>query len=141
MAVFNKFERFVEDMAEGVHNFGADTLRVFLSNTAILASAGLRVNWTEIAAGNGYAAGGPAVTISSSAQSAGVYRLIGSDLVITAGVGGLGPFRYVVLYNDTPTSPADPGIGWYDAGVAITLAEGESYTIDLDQVNGIISNT
>lgn len=139
MASFNKFQRFVEDEAEGVHNLGADTLRVFLSNTLPVAGSGLRANWVEIAAGNGYAAGGPAISITSSAQAAGTYRLIGSDLVITATGGPIGPFRYVIIYNDTPTSPADPGIGWYDYGEEITLAAGEEFTVDFDQALGLIS--
>jgi len=48
----------------------------------------------------------------------------------TASGGSIGPFRYVVLYNDTQTSPADPLIAWWDYGSAVTLADGESFVVD-----------
>jgi hypothetical protein len=138
MAAFNKFQQFVEDLAEKVHNLGSDALRCLLTNTAPVATNTIKANLTEIAAGNGYAAGGPTPTISSSAQSGGTYKLVLADSVITAAGGSIGPFRYVVLWNDTPTSPADPLIGWWDYGASITLLDTESLTIDFDATNGVI---
>jgi hypothetical protein len=67
-----------------------------------------------------------------------VYKLTGNDVVFTASGGNIGPLRYAVLYNDTPASPLDPLIGWWDRGSAVTLNDGDSLTIDLDQVNGIL---
>lgn len=130
MATFTKFNAFVEHLAEKVHNLGADTLKVMLTNSAPSASNTVKADLTEISAGNGYTAGGSAVTITSSAQSAGTYSLVGNDVVFTASGGSIGPFRYAVLYNDTPTSPADPLIGWWDYGSSITLADGETFTVD-----------
>jgi hypothetical protein len=43
-----------------------------------------------------------------------------------------------VLYNDTQTSPAKPLIGYWDYGSAVTMANGDTFTIDLDQTNGIL---
>jgi hypothetical protein len=63
-------------------------------------------------------------------ESGGVGTLTGVDVVVTASGGTVGPFRYVVLYNDTPTSPADPLVGWWDYGSAITLADTETFTVD-----------
>jgi hypothetical protein len=140
MAAFNKFNCFVEDQAEKVHNLGADALKILLTNTAPVATNTVKANLTEIAAGNGYSAGGAAVTITSSAQASGTYKLVGNDVVFTA-TGAVGPFRYAVLYNDTPTSPADPLIGWWDYGSSITLANGETFTVDLDQTGGILTVT
>jgi hypothetical protein len=130
MATFNKFNSFVEDLAEKVHNLGADALKILLTNTAPAASNTVKANLTEISAGNGYSAGGTAATITSSAQSSGTYSLVGNDVVFTASGGSIGPFRYAVLYNDTPTSPADPLIGWWDYGSSITLADTETFTVD-----------
>ena len=130
MATFTKFNSFVEYLAEGVMNLGADTLKIMLTNSAPLATNTVKANLTEISAGNGYSAGGPTVTITSSSQSSGTYSLVGNDVVITASGGSVGPFRYAVLYDDTPTSPADPLIAFWDYGSSITLASGESLTVD-----------
>lgn len=138
MATFNKFNAFVENVAEGVHNLGSDTLKVMLTNTAPVAGNSVKTDLTEISAGNGYTAGGTAATISSSAQSGGTYKLVLADVTFTASGGSIGPFRYAVLYNDTPTSPADPLIGWWDIGSAVTLADGESETVDFDATNGVL---
>lgn len=139
MASFNKFNQFVEDVAEKVHNLGADTLKVLLTNTAPVATNAIKGNLTEISAGNGYSAGGTAATISSSAQTSGTYKLVLADVVYTASGGSVGPFRYAVLYNDTPTSPADPLIGWWDYGSSITLADTETFTVDFDGTTGVLT--
>lgn len=139
MAAFNKFDSFVEYIAEGVMNLGADTLKIMLTNAAPVASNTVKANLTEIAAGNGYTAGGTTVVITASSQTAGLYKLVGDDVVFTAAGGSIGPFRYVVLYDDTPSSPADPLIGWWDYDSSITLNAGETFTVDLDQTNGILT--
>lgn len=141
MATFNKFQSFVEHLAEKVHNLGADTLKVMLTDTAPVATNTIKADLTEITAGNGYPAGGVTLTVTSSAQAGGVYKLVANDAVITASGGSIGPFRYAVIYNDTPTSPADPLIGWWDRGSSATLLDGESVTIDLDQTNGVLTVT
>lgn len=139
MAAFNKFNQFVEDLAEKVHNLGSDTLKVLLTNTTPVATNTVKANLTEISAGNGYTAGGTAANITSSAQSSGTYKLVLGDVVFTAAGGSIGPFRYAVLYNDTPTSPAGPLIGWYDYGSSITLADTETLTVDFDATNGVLT--
>lgn len=141
MAAFNKFRSFVENLAEKVHDLGADTLKVMLTNSAPVNTNTVKANLTDISAGNGYTAGGTAIGSITSAQTAGVYKLTGGDVVFTASGGTIGPFRYAVIYNDTPTSPADPLIGWYDYGSSITLADGETFTVDLDASNGILTIT
>jgi hypothetical protein len=130
MATFTKFDVFTENLAEGVHDLGADTLKIMLTNSAPLAANTVKANLTEISAGNGYTAGGATVTITASSQSSGVYSLVGNDVVFTASGGSVGPFRYAVLYNDTPTSPADPLIAFWDYGSSVTLASGEALTVD-----------
>ncbi len=137
MAVFNKFHSFVEAIAEGAHNLGSNVLKIMLTNSAPLATNTVKANLTEISAGNGYTAGGTAVTVTTSAQTAGLYKLVGNDIVFTASGGSIGPFRYAALYNDTATN--DELIGWWDYGSSITLLAGETLTVDLDATNGILT--
>ena len=139
MALYQKFDQFVEDLAKKVHNLNSDTLKVMLTNTAPSAANTVLANITEITPGNGYSAGGSAATFVSGAQSSGTYKLVLNDVTFTASGGSIGPFRYVVLYNDTPTSPADPLIAWWDYGTSITLTNGNSFTVDLDQVGGVFT--
>lgn len=138
MAAFSKFNQFVQDLAHKVHNLGSDTIKVLLTNTAPVAANAVKADLTEISAGNGYTAGGSAATISSSGQTSGNYKLVLADVVFTASGGTIGPFRYAVVYNDTPTSPADPLIGFYDYGSSITLQIGETFTVDMDATNGVL---
>lgn len=139
MATFQKFNAFPEHLAERVHNLGADTLKVMLTNTAPVATNTVLLDLTEISAGNGYTAGGTAATISASAQTSGTYKLTLADVVFTASGGSIGPFRYAVLYNDTPTSPADPLIGYWDYGSSVTLAAGETFTVDFSAASGVLT--
>ena len=132
MATFNKFNQFVEDRANGVHNLGTDTLKFMLTNTAPVATNSVKADITEITAGSGYTAGGSVVAITSSTQTSGTYSLVPTaDVVFTASGGSIGPFRYVVLYNDTPASPLDPLISWYDRGSSVTLLDTETFTVDV----------
>ena len=132
MASYQKFNQTVADVNNKVHNMGADTLKFMLTNTAPIATNSVKANLTEISAGNGYAAGGTVVGITSSTQTSGTYSLVPTaDVVFTASGGSIGPFRYVVLYNDTPTSPLDPLISFYDRGSSLTLADTETFTLDV----------
>lgn len=130
---FVKYQCFVENLAEKVHNLAADTLKVALTNTAPnVATHTVLANISEISAGNGYTAGGNQTVQSSSAQSGGTYTLVSADPATwTASGGAIGPFRYAVLYNATPASPLKPLIGYWDYGSSITLNEGETFTVDL----------
>lgn len=137
MATFTKFNSFVEALAEKVHNLGSDTLKVVLTNTAPSASNTQLSDITQIANGNGYTTGGTQATTSSSSQTSGTYKLVLADVVFTAS-GSMGPFRYAVLYNDTATN--DELIGSWDYTSSITLASGETFTVDFDATNGVLQN-
>lgn len=128
MASAVKFEVFSENLCEKVHNLDSDTLNVYLSNTAPnVATHATKSDLAEISTGNGYT--GPVDTQNSTSRSGGTTSVLGTDVVITAS-GAVGPFRYVPLYNDTPTSPADPLILYWDYGSSISLAASETFTID-----------
>lgn len=128
MAVFQKFEQFVEDLANGVHNFGTGAITVALTNAANapVATDAVLADLTQISYTN---LSTRVLSGTSAQQTSGTVTFAASDLVLTAS-GAVATFRYVVLYNDTPTSPADPLIGWYDYGSDVTLANGETFTID-----------
>lgn len=129
MADFNKFNVFSEHLAEKVHDLDGDTLAVYLSNTTPSASLdSVKADLAEITTENGYT--GPEDIQNGTSRTDGVTSVTGVDVVITASGGTVGPFRYVVLMNDTPSSPEDPLIGWWDYGSSITLQDGEDFTID-----------
>ena len=132
MATFNKFNSFVEALAEGAHNLGADTLTIALTNTAPVATNTVLTNITEIAYTN---VSSRVLTSVTSAQTSGTYTLDAADLVLTAS-GTVPTFRYVVLYNDTATN--DELIGYYDYGSAVDLLNGETFTITFD-ASGILT--
>lgn len=125
MAAYNKFQSWVDFMVEGA-NLSSDQFVVALTNTAPSASNTILTDITQISYTN---LSSRNITTTSSSQTSGTYSLVLADLTLTAS-GSVGPFRYVVLYNDTPTSPADPLVCWYDYGSSITMANGETFTID-----------
>lgn len=135
MATFNKFNSFVEKVAEKAFNLGSDTLTVALTNTLPTSANSVLADITQISYTN---LGSRVITTTSSTQTAGVYKLILADLTMTAS-GAVGPFRYVVIYDDTATN--DELIAWYDYGSSISLASGESLVIDFDGTNGFLTIT
>ena len=125
MATYNKFNAWAENMVE-VANLGTDQFVIALTNTAPVATNSVLADITQISYTN---LSSRNVTTTSSSQTSGTYTLVLADLVLSA-TGSVGPFRYVVLYDDTPTSPADPLVGWWDYGSSITLNAGETFTVD-----------
>lgn len=142
MAAFNKFQDFVEQLGKGVHNFATHTLKAALTNSAPVATNTILGDITQIASGGGYtngAGGGYALDGVSWSETGGTAKLVITDEVITAAGASVGPFRYIVIYNDSATSPLDALIGWYDYGSSITLNDGETLTIDFDGTNGVLT--
>ncbi len=133
MVAYNKFEQYVEDLAHQVHGQDTDQFTIALMAAAPDANLdAVLADITEIAYTNLSARD---ITTSSSAQTAGVYKLTLADLVLTA-TGAVATFRYVVIYNNTPSTPLDPLVAWYDHGSNVTLANGETFTVDFDDSNG-----
>ena len=137
MTAFNKFQQFVEDLAKGVHNLatGALTLALCATANAPVATNSVLANLTQVSYTN---LSTRLCTTTSCVQTTGTLKLLIVDQVLTAS-GTVAAFQYVVLYNDTPTSPADPLIGWYDYGSALTLSTGETFTVDFDGSAGVLT--
>lgn len=130
MAAAVKFQKFVRDLGLGVHNLDTGALKVYLSNAAPNAATHtVKADIADLSTANGYTAGGADIT-GVYAESGGTGTLTATDVTFTASGGTIGPFRYAILYNDTPTSPADPLIQYWDYGSSITLADGETFTVD-----------
>jgi hypothetical protein len=132
VASYNKINQFVEDLCSGFHNLTAagHVLKVYLSNVTPDAAADLiKTDLAEFAGGTGYTSGGTDVQNTLS-ETSGTASVVGTDVVWTAGAADWNQFRYVVLYNDTQTSPVDPLIAWWDYGSGLTLGNGETFTVD-----------
>lgn len=125
MAVYNKFNAWAENMVEAA-NLGSDTFVVALTNVAPTAGNSVLTDITQISYTNLSAR---TLTIASSSQTGGTYTLVPNDLTLTAS-GAVATFRYVVIYDDTVTSPADPLVCWFDYGSPITMAASETLLID-----------
>lgn len=143
MASFTKVNDFVVNLANAM-DLDNDTLVVALSNTD-------PTSGTDVTAdGNGVLANISQISYTNlssrtlanvtSTQTSGTYKLSADDLTLTASGGSVAAFRYIVVYDDTVTSPADPVIGYYDYGTSLTLNDGDTFTIDIG-ANGILTLT
>jgi hypothetical protein len=131
MATVTKFNDFSEQLIRGVHDWDAHTFKVALTNTAPVATNTILTDITQIAAANGYVAGGNTTTITLS-ETSGTTTVQGTQVTFTASGGAMGTFRYLVLYNDTATTPADALIQFYDHGSAVTLNSGDSFVFSFN---------
>ncbi len=134
MSAFYKFNVFPRDLANGVHKLlgtppTAHTLKVALTGTPPSSTYETFSQISEIPESGGYRAGGEVIPNQQGILGTGVFRVFGDRVAFTASGGDIGPFRYVVLYNATQTSPDRPLIGWWDYGLSITIADGETFYI------------
>ncbi len=129
MATYNKFNDFNNQLSRGTHQLHAagHTVKAMLTNTAPVATNSVKTDLTEIAAGNGYTAGGFDVQNDISTNGA-TASLTGVDIAVTASGGAIAQFRYVSLYNDTAAS--DNLICWYDHGSSVDLSAGQTFNIN-----------
>lgn len=127
MATYNKHNIFVENLSDGVHNCSSDQFVVYLTNTLPTAANSVIADITEISYTN---LSSRNLTATTHGQTGGTYTQLFADLVLTASGGSVGPFRYVGIFNTTPTSPLDPLVSWYDYGSSITLLDTETLTTD-----------
>jgi len=139
MASYTKHEIFVEDLAEGIHDLDTNQLRIALSSTAptvvmnVLADVTGEIAYTNITEDRN-------ITLTTSDSSTSTYKIVLADVVLTA-TGAVQTFRYVVVYNDGTLGKVNPLIAFYDHGSNVTLANGETFTIDFDDANGFFQIT
>lgn len=134
MAAYTKVTGSREALVEGI-NAGTDQWAIALTNTA--PSLAFTSGTSDLATGGGYTAGGANVTTTTSAESAGVYKLVlTAPPTWTASGAGIGPFRYAMLVDKT----TNQCIGYWDYGSSITLngTNGDTFTVGLDGTNGVI---
>lgn len=134
------FQQFKENLGKGVHNFTADanctiTVALCAAASAPVATNSVLADLTEIAYTN---LSSRVVTGITWEHVTGTATMTATDLVLSASGGAVATFRYIVLYDDDPTSPANPLIAFYDYGSNLTLANGESLTLDFG-ASGILT--
>jgi hypothetical protein len=138
---FNKYYSFIDELSKAGHNLATAVFKVALTNTAPTQATDTVWNTTVApapAAANGYTAGGNTITTTSGTTTAGVFKLILVDTVFTATAGGIGPFRYAILYNSSATNKS---VGYYDYLSSVTLGDTETFTVDFDAANGVLTVT
>jgi hypothetical protein len=79
------------------------------------------------------------LTLTSSSQTGGVYKGVWADMTIEADGGSVGPFQWLVFYNDSAAD--DPLIGLLEYPVATTLNDGEPFDLNLDETTGLFQIT
>lgn len=136
MAVFHKFNQFSADCLAGIHHLkvSGDSLQLALSMTQPSPANTILSNITEINYAN---LSSRAVTITGAGQAAGVATIILNDVNLTAS-GTVDNFRYMILYNTTPTTPLKPLIGWWDQGSTVAMVSGQVFTISFDNTLGVL---
>lgn len=139
MATYTKYNTFADEISKGGHNLQTATFKVALTNTAPTAASDTVWNTTVApapAAANGYTAGGNTITTTSATTTSGTFKLVLQDTTFTATSGGIGPFRYSILYN---SSASNKVVGYWDYGSSVTLADTETFTVDFDATNGVLT--
>lgn len=140
MAAYNKFQDYAEQVNKAIHNWSSHTFKAAFSNSAPSAANTILADITQISSGGGYTNGaGGGVTLDgvTLTEASGTAKLVITDEVFTATGASVGPFRYIVIYNDSATSPADALVCWFDYGSSVTLLDTETFTIDFDGTNGL----
>ena len=141
MVAYVKYQQFVKDLIDGVHDMDGHVFKIALSNTAPnVATHVVRGDITELTTTGGYTVGGNTTTVTTSTAT-GTAKATGTDPTAWTGAGAGFTFRYAILYNDTPSGPVDPLISYWDYASSQLVALGETLTVDLDGSAGIYTLT
>ena len=133
MVAYTKYTAAVEPLVEGI-NAGSDTWKIALAATVSASDTTFTPGTTDLATGNGYTQGGNTAAVSSSAQSAGTYKLVLTSPTAWTASGALS-FRYIILWDSTTSTP----VGYWDYGSTVTMASGDTFTATLDASGGVFT--
>jgi hypothetical protein len=133
MPSYTKINSFVENLAEKLIDLSGTGLTIALTNTAHNAAWDELADLTQISYTN---LSSRVLTVSSSAQTSGTYKLVLNDLTLTAS-GAVGPFQYIYIYDDASTG--DKLIAYYDNGTPITMANTDTVLLDFDGSAGVLT--
>ena len=133
MDSFNKFNQFVADIANKVHNLGSDQITVALTDSSPVATNTVIANISQISYTN---LSSRNITTTSSSQTSGTYSLILNSITLSA-TGTVPQFRYVVIYNSTTAS--GNLIGWYDIGSEINMVSGAQTQITFSSASTLLT--
>ncbi len=130
MPAFTMFDEFKRYLGDGTIDLDTHTFKAVLSNVApVTGTNTVLVDITQIAATGGYA---PvtltSVTWTETGAGTGIWRFDCADIAWTATGAAIPTHRYMVVFDDTPTSPADPLVGHVDRGSSADIADGSTRT-------------
>lgn len=137
MATYQKFQQYIEDLHHKVHDWSSDTFKVALVAAANAPDLALDAVLADLTEADYTYCSSRVLTLTSSGQTGGTFKQIFEDLIIEAAGGTVGPFRYVVVFNDTSTTPLKPLVSMFDYGADYTIADGGLFKINLDNVAGL----
>lgn len=136
MATFKKINSFVKNLAEKKIDLSGNGLTIALTNTPHTSTWDELSDLTQISYTN---LSSRVLTVSSSEQTNGLYKLVVDDVVLTSSGGTTGPFRWVYIYDDNSTG--DKLVCYFDHGESITLQDTDTFPIDFASGAGLLTIT
>lgn len=134
-----KFNTFPFYVGNNVINLASHTYKAILLTSAFAPNAETQstyanVSAAEVANGNGYTTGGQTVAVTWT-RSTGTVTWDIADPAWTASGGSI-TARYLAIYDDTPTSPADPLVCYVlldnaNGGTDVTVTAGNTLTVQI----------
>lgn len=134
MAAYTKYTAAVESLVED-GNADTGTWKVALALTVNIADTTFTAGTTDLATAAGYTAGGNTCTTTSSSQTAGTYKLVLANPATWTASGAGFTFRYAILYDFTTGVP----FGYWDYGSNVVMNNTDTFTVNLDAVNGVFT--
>lgn len=134
MATFTLFDEALKYLGDGTIDLDSHSIKAALTNTApSQGSNTVLADITQIASSGGYTTGGLALTVTwtETGSGTGIWTFnVSANPAWTASGGSIATHRYMVVYDDTSTSPApiDALIGYVDRGSSDIISSGNTRT-------------